>query len=125
MKRIVICCILTAVIFAGGITGLIYTSKTCEYLTENLHQVVSCYEQEDMEGAKAAAERVSDRWKSFRRLHILITDNDHSLEITMAAERIERLLELEDDEVKVECGVMERLVSDYYREQEIRVGNVF
>lgn len=125
MKRIVICCILTVVIFAGGITGLVYTSKTCEYITENLRQVVSCYEQEDIEGAKAAAERASDRWRSFRRMHILITDNDHALEITMASERIERLLEQGDDEVKVECGVMERLVSDYCREQEIRAANVF
>jgi len=125
MKRIVVCCILSAAIFAGGIIGLIYTSKTGEYITENLHQVVSCYDQENMDGAKAAAARVSERWCVFRKLHILITDNDHALEITMSAERIERLLEQEDDEVKVECGVMERLISDYCREQEIRAGNVF
>lgn len=125
MKRIIICCILAAVILAVGITSLVYTVKTGDYIMENLRQVSECFEKEDMEGAKAAAKKVSDCWRGFRRLHILITDNDHALEITMAAERIERLLEQEDDEVMIECRVMEILVEDYCGEQEIRAGNIF
>lgn len=125
MKRIIVCCILASTILIGGILGLIYTEKTGDYITENLRQVTECYGKGDIEGAKAAAEKVSEKWSDFRCLHILITDNDHALEITMAAERIKRLLEQEDEEVMVECGIMERLVSDYCREQEIRPGNVF
>lgn len=124
MKRIVICVIIAAVIIAGGIAGLICTLKTGEYINENLRQVTECYERGDTEGAKEAAKRASESWQKFRRLHILITDNDHALEITMAAERIERLLEQGDDEVLIECGVMSRLISDYCREQEVRAGNV-
>lgn len=125
MKRIVICCILAAVIFAGGIWGLFQTSRVGSDITEGLRQVTEAFEKGDLDNAKAAAESVSEKWLNFRRFHILITDNDHALEITMAAERIKKLLELEDEEVKVECGVMEVLVSDYCREQEIRPGNIF
>lgn len=125
MKRIVICCILAAVIFAGGILGLIQTLRMGDSITDGLRRVTEAYDNGDMKEAKAAADDVSEKWENFRRLHILITDNDHALEITMAAERIKKLLELDDDEVKVECGIMEELISDYCREQEIRAGNIF
>lgn len=125
MKRIVICCILAGVIFAGGIIGLIHTEKMKNGITDGLRRVTEAYEAGDTETAKTEAAEVAEKWRKFRRLHILITDNDHALEITMAAERIQKLIELENDEVKVECGIMEVLVSDYCHEQEIRAGNIF
>lgn len=125
MKRIVICCILTAVIFAGGTAGMFYTSRVGDEIAENLRQVRESFLAGDTEAARTAADKASERWNKFRDLHILISDNGHALEITMSAERIKRLLETEDEEVTVECGVMEELIRVYCREQEIRLGNVF
>lgn len=125
MKRIVICCVLTALIFAGGIWGVIYTSKVGDDIRESIRQVKDCYSSGDKEGAMAAAKEASDIWRGFRELHILILDNDHALEITMAAQRLERLVESDSDEVTVECGLMDELVRSYCREQELRLGNVF
>lgn len=125
MKRIVICCILTAVIFAGGITGMLYTSRVGDEIAESVREVKESFLAGDIEAARAAAEKASERWRKFRDFHILIADNGHALEITMSAERIERLLEAEDEEVTVECGVMEELITSYCREQEISLGNVF
>ena len=125
MKRIVICCILTVLIFAGGIISLFYTSKVGDDIRESLRQVKECYLSGDKEGARTAAKEASEIWRGFRELHILILDNDHALEITMSAQRLERLIESESDEVTVECGLMDELVSAYCREQEISWGNVF
>lgn len=125
MKRIVICCILTALIFAGGIWGVIYTSKVGDDIRESIRQVKECYLSGDKEGARTAAKEASEIWRGFRELHILIVDNDHALEITMAAQRLERLVESDSDEVTVECGLMDELVRSYCWEQEIRLGNVF
>lgn len=125
MKRIVICCVLTAVIFAGGIWGMIYTSRVGDDIRESIRQVKECYLSGDKEGAMTAAKEASEIWRGFRELHILILDDDHALEITMAAERLERLIESDSGEVTVECGLMEELVRAYCWEQEIRLGNVF
>ena len=125
MKRIVICCILAALILLGGIFGLVGTLKVGDDIKDGLKRITAAYESGDTETAKAAADEVAEKWRNFRKLHILITDNDHALEITMAAARIKQLLELGDDEVKVECGIMEELISDYCREQEVRAGNIF
>ncbi|MCM1055119.1 MAG: DUF4363 family protein [Bacteroides sp.] len=125
MKRIIVCCVLTALIFAGGITGVIYTARVGDSITACLKQARESYLSGDKERAVGAAAEASDIWSRFRELHILIMDNGHALEITMSAERIKRLMEADDDEAIVECGVMEELVKVYCKEQEIRWGNVF
>ena len=104
---------------------MLYTLKIGDDIRESIRQVKDCYLSGDKEGAMTAAKNASEIWRGFRELHILIMDNDHALEITMAAERIERLVESDSDEVTVECGVMDELIGSYCREQEIRLWNVF
>lgn len=104
---------------------MLYTSRVGDEIAESVREVKESFLAGDIEAARAAAEKASERWRKFRDFHILIADNGHALEITMSAERIERLLEAEDEEVTVECGVMEELITSYCREQEISLGNVF
>lgn len=117
MKRIVICCIIAAVIFASGIFSLVYTSAVTEEIAQSVKQVRKEFLNSNMEAARAAAQRAGDKWGDFREMHFLTVDNDHALEITMTAKRIISLLEREDDEVLTECEVMIELIEVYGREQ--------
>ena len=124
MKRIVICCIIAGVIFASGISALIYTSSITEDIAQSLEQLREEFLKGDMEAARAAAQRAGDKWKDFREMHFLTVDNDHSLEITMTAKRIQSLLEKEDGEALVECEVMLELIEVYGREQMPGIMNI-
>lgn len=117
MKRIVICCIIAAVIIASGIFSLIYTSLVTEDIARNIKQLREDFLNNDMESARAAAQKAGDKWSGFREMHFLTVDNDHALEITMTVKRIMSLLEREDDEVLTECEVMIELIEVYGREQ--------
>ncbi len=117
MKRIIVCCIIAALIFASGIFSLIYTSNVTEEIAQSVEQVRDEFINNDIEAAGAAAERASEKWMGFRKLHFLTVDNDHALEITMAAKRIQSFLDREDDEVLTECEVMIELIRAYGKEQ--------
>ena len=124
MKRIITCCIIAAVIFVSGIFSLIYTSSVTEDIAQSLEQLRENFLKDDMEAARAAAQRAGDKWKRFREKHSLTVDNDHALEITMTAKRIQSLLEKEDDEALVECEVMLELIEVYGREQMPGIMNI-
>lgn len=124
MKRIIACCILTVLIFAGGIAALCYTNKAADEITENLKAIESLYLKDDKEGAKEAARKMEEGWKSFRRLHMLTVDNDHILEITMSAAKIRDMLQRDNEEVLTECAVMEELIGVYKEEQFPSIMNV-
>lgn len=117
MKRIIVCCIIAALIFALGIFSLVYTSKVTEEIAQSVEQVREEFINNDIEAAGAAAERASEKWRGFRELHFLTVDNGHALEITMAAKRIQSFLDREDDEVLTECEVMIELIRVYGKEQ--------
>ncbi len=117
MKRILVCCIIAVLIFALGIFSLIYTSKVTEEIAQSVELVREEFINNDTEAARAAAERAGEKWRGFRKLHFLTVDNDHALEITMAAKRIQSFLDREDDEVLTECEVMIELIRVYGREQ--------
>ena len=124
MKRIVLCIIIIAVIICFGTFSLLYTSSVTGAITDDLKQLQTDFGNNDLEAARACAQRINDRWESFCRLHFLTADNEHSLEITMTAKRIESLLEREDEEVLTECGVMLGLVRVYEREQMPSIMNI-
>ncbi|MBD5082316.1 MAG: DUF4363 family protein [Ruminococcaceae bacterium] len=124
MKRIVLCIIIIAVIICFGTFSLIYTSSVTGSITRDLEQLQTDFRDGDFEAARACAERINNRWESFCRLHFLTADNEHSLEVTMTAKRIESLLEREDEEALTECGVMLELVKVYEREQMPSIMNI-
>ena len=117
MKRIVLSVVIIVIIIAFGVFSLIYTSAVTGAISDDLEQVRSGFLSGDLEAARAAAERVNERWENFCEIHFLTADNEHSLEITMTAKRIESLLEREDEEALTECEVMKELVRVYEREQ--------
>lgn len=124
MKRIVLCIVIIAVIIAFGTFSLIYTSSVTGTISHELEQLRTDFQNGDYEAARACAERVNNRWESFCRIHFLTADNEHSLEITMTAKRIESLLDREDEEALTECGVMLELVKVYEREQMPSIMNI-
>lgn len=113
MKRIIVCVILTVIIFLGGTGCLIYTANISDKIAADLDEVSRLFLSGDSEGASAAAARASDDWQKYKRLHILSVDNDHILEITMSITRIESLLEREDEETVTECAVAIELIESY------------
>ncbi|HBH94105.1 MAG TPA: hypothetical protein DDX91_00010 [Ruminococcaceae bacterium] len=117
MKRIVICCIITVLIFASGVFTLIYTSSVTGNIARELRQLREDFLSGDTEAAKAAAQRAGDKWESFREMHFLTVDNGHALEITMTVKRIQSLLEKEDEEALTECEVTIELIEMYGDEQ--------
>ena len=124
MKRIVVCIILAALLFAGGTAALLYTNKVAYDITDSLSTVQSCYLNDDMEGAEAAAGKMEESWSKFKKLHILMVDSDHTLEITMSAARITDMLKRDNDEVLTECTVMKELIETYRQEQTPNIMNV-
>lgn len=124
MKRIIICCIITAVIFVGGILALCYTNNTADNITEDLKLIETCWLKEDKEGAMEAARRMETCWKNFRKLHMLTVDNDHALEITMSAAKITDMLKRENDDLLTECAVMSELIRVYKDAQSPVIMNV-
>lgn len=113
MKRIIVCVVLTAIIFLGGTGCLIYTANISDKIAADLDEVSRLFLSGDSEGASAAAARASGDWQKYKRLHILSVDNDHILEITMSITRIESLLEREDEETVTECAVAIELIESY------------
>ncbi len=124
MKRIVLCIILAVLIFAGGTAALLYTNKVAYDITDSLNTVQSCYLNDDMEGAEAAAGKMEESWRKFRSLHMLMIDNDHTLEITMSAAKISNMLKRDNDEVLTECAIMKELIETYRQEQIPNIMNV-
>lgn len=124
MKRIIICCIITAVIFVGGILALCHTNNTADNITEDLKLIETCWLKEDKEGAMEAARRMETCWKNFRKLHMLTVDNDHALEITMSAAKITDMLKRENDDLLTECAVMSELIRVYKDAQSPVIMNV-
>lgn len=117
MKRIVFCIVIAAVIIVLGISTLAYTSKVTDKIYQDLEQIQTEFTSGDTEAAKATAARMIKHWQSFREMHFLTLDNDHYLEITVTAKRLESLLEKEDEEALIECEVMKELVKVYGRKQ--------
>ena len=117
MRRIVICTVLSLVILAGGIWGVIYTTGFSDSLLTELDTVSENFQQGDIEAAKQAYFRVRDSWESFRDFHILVSDQEHALEITMCIARMESLLEQEEDDLLTECAEAARLIKAFRHEQ--------
>lgn len=124
MKRIIVCIVLAAVIFAGGAVSLFYTNSVSDKLLENLDEAERLFESGDSEGAAAAVARASDDWHTFKELHILSMNNDYILEITMSITRLESLVEREDEETVTECAVAKELIMAYRNETMPGIMNI-
>ena len=124
MKRIIVCIILTAVIFAGGTACLFYTANTSDKIAADLDKVTQMILSGDTKGASTAAAKARKDWQDFKRLHILSVDNDHVLEITMSIARIESLLERQDEEAVTECAVAKELLRSYKNENMPNIRNI-
>lgn len=117
MKRIITCLIIAAVIFAGGTAALFYTGSTADKITGELERIEACWQEGDKEGAMEAAREMEQCWESFRKLHMLIADNEHALEITMSMAKITDMLKRDNEEFLTECNVMSELISVYKQGQ--------
>lgn len=124
MRRIVICIILSLAILAGGIWGVIYTTGFSDRLLSDVEAVAESFEQGNTEAAKQAYSRVRENWDGFRDLHLLVTDQEHALEITMCIARMETLLEQEDEELLTECATAAKLIKVYRHEQLPSITNI-
>ena len=124
MRRIVICIILSLVILAGGIWGVIYTTGFSDGLLTELEAVTENFQQGDIEAAKQAYSRVRKSWDGFRNFHILVSDQEHALEITMCIARIGSMLEQEEDDLLTECAQAEKLIEVFRHEQLPSLTNI-
>ena len=124
MRRIVICIILSLTILAAGIAGVIYTTGFSDKLLADVEAVADRFEQGDTEGAKQAYSRVRESWDGFRDFHVLVSDQEHALEITMCIARMGSLLRQEDDELLTECATAAKLIEVYRHEQLPNITNI-
>ncbi|MCH5200949.1 MAG: DUF4363 family protein [Oscillospiraceae bacterium] len=124
MRRIVICIILALVILAGGICGVIYTTGFSDGLLTEVEAVAENFERGDIEAAKQAFSRVKTSWDGFRDFHILVSDQEHALEITMCITRMESLLEQEEDDLLTECATAAKLIEVFRHEQLPNITNI-
>ena len=124
MRRIVICIILALVILAGGIWGVIYTTGLSDGLLADVEAVAENFEQGDIEAARQAFSRVKTSWDSFRDFHILVSDQEHALEITMCIAKMESLLEQEEDDLLTECATAAKLIEVFRHEQLPNITNI-
>ena len=124
MRRIVICSILSLVILAWGIFGVVYTTGVSDRLLRELGAVSENFEKRDFEAAKQALSRVQEGWDGFRNLHIFVSDQEHALEITMCIARMGSLLEQEEDDLLTECVQAAKLIEVFRREQIPGITNV-
>ena len=124
MRRIVICSILSLAILAAGIWGVIYTTGFSDGLLTDVEAVADNFQRGDIEAAKQAFFRVRENWDSFRDFHLLVSDQEHALEITMCIAKMESLLEQEDDELLTECATAVKLIKVYRHEQLPNVTNI-
>ena len=124
MRRIVICIVLSLMILAAGIWGVIYTTGFSDRLLSDVEAVADNFEQGDTEAAKQAYSRVRTSWDGFRDFHLLVSDQEHALEITMCIARMGSLLEQEDGELLTECATAAKLIEVYRHEQLPSVTNI-
>lgn len=124
MRRIVICIILSLVILAGGICGVIYTTGFSDGLLTELEAVADNFQQGDIEAAKRAYSHVSESWDGFRDFHILVSDQEHALEITMCIARIGSMLEQGEDDLLTECEQAKKLIEVFRHEQLPSLTNI-
>ena len=124
MRRIVICTVLSLVILAGGVWGVIYTTGFSDSLLTVLETVTENFQQGDMEAAKQSLSHVKESWEGFRDFHILVSDQEHALEITMCIARMESLLEQEEDDLLTECAEAARLIEVFRHEQLPSLTNI-
>ena len=124
MRRIVVCIILALVILAGGIWGVICTTGLSDGLLTDVEAVAENFRQGDIEAAKQACSRVRESWDGFRDFHILVSDQEHALEITMCIARMESLLEQEEDDLLTECAEAAKLIEVFRHEQLPSITNI-
>ena len=124
MRRIVICSILALAILAGGIWGVVYTTGFSDRLLSDVEAVADNFEQGNIEAARQAFYRVKENWDGFRNLHMLVTDQEHALEITMCIARMESLLAQEEDDLLTECATAAELIEVYRQEQIPNITNI-
>ena len=124
MRRIVICIVLSLTILGSGIWGVIYTTGFSDTLLSDVEAVAENFEKGNIEAAKQACSRVRTSWDGFRDFHILVSDQEHALEITMCIARMESLLEQEDDELLTECNTAAKLIEVYRHEQLPSLSNI-
>lgn len=124
MRRIAICSVLALVILAAGIWGVLYTEAFSSRLLTHIEAVEENFEQGNIEAAKQAYSHVKESWDSFRNFHILVSDQEHALEITMCIARMESLLEQEEDDLLTECRTAAELITVYSREQIPNLTNI-
>ena len=124
MRRIVICSVLALVILAGGIWGVVYTTGFSDGLLTDVEAVAENFRQGDIEAAKQAYSRVQESWDGFRNFHVLVSDQEHALEITMCIARMESLLEQEEDDLLTECAEAAKLIEVFRYEQLPGITNI-
>lgn len=124
MKRIAVCTVIAILIIAGGIASVLYTSDFSGKMSENITRIENKFEEGDIHGAKQAMYRTEKQWDGFRRFHILISDDDHALEITMSLAKMQSLLEQGDDELLTECETAKQLIERYGYEQLPYIMNI-
>lgn len=124
MRRIAICIALALAILAGGIWGVIYTTRFSDRLLSDVEAVAVNFEQGDTEAAKQAYSRVKTGWDGFSDFHILVSDQEHALEITMCITRMGSLLEQEEDDLLAECATAAKLIEVFRHEQLPNITNI-
>lgn len=117
MKRIIICCVIVAMIVTGGILSLVKITNTADDIKNSVSGVKAACLDNDFEKARILAEELSEKWDDFRRLHLLVADNEHALEITMCIARIKSLSIAENNDAITECDVAGKLIEAYGQEQ--------
>ena len=118
MKRIVISCIILAVMSVGCFYSVEVLCDFTEKLIAQIHEIEDSFEKNDIEAANNAAKRLNEEWAEFVDFSILINDLGLAAEITSSIAEIQSFAEDNNDEIYASCDRAEAQI-DLFRDMQM------
>ncbi|MBQ9383606.1 MAG: DUF4363 family protein [Ruminiclostridium sp.] len=125
MKRLIVCLFILAGMTALGITSAVLSDNEAAAISDGLVTLEAAAMRGDTAYLAENAKKLSERWESFRRGSIFITDLESAFEITQALIHAVSLSESSPEDAAKECRDAVQLIEAHRAGRRFSLDNIF
>lgn len=125
MKRLISCILIVAGIIVFSIYGCFYSENVETEIKSTIGELKTEFKNGNFMSAESIAGQAQEKWHSLSENTIFIEDRECDCEIMMSLARIREMCRTQDDDIYIECAVLEELLEMYSSRQKPVLTNIF
>ena len=104
MRRVKFCCVILLIIIVLSSFSLYIINKSCDNLTDEIHQIQELYQKKDTKSALEKTEELNLSWEKTYKLLSCLVKHEKLSEINSSIARFRPFIENGNDELTAEFG---------------------